>query len=150
MNDHCPICESRAAVVSENRELKLGRREVVVEHALYRCAKCGEAWYTPDQMDRVQRLAAEKVREDEGLLDPNEIREIRERFELSQADFETLLGFGPKTVGRWERGTVFQNQSSDTLLRVVREFPDVARFLASRRDIELPSSGEWHGVRRRS
>lgn len=143
MSYHCPICDARAEVVNEESELKLGRRAVVVEHQLYRCPECGEAWYTPDQMDRAQRSAADRIRANEGLLDPDEIRTIREKLELSQADFERLLCFGPKTVGRWERGSVFQNRSSDLLMRIVRNFPDVVRFLAGRQDVELPRDGEW-------
>lgn len=62
-------------------------------------------------MDAVLRRAADQIRDEEGLLGPHEIRAIRERYRLSQADFERLLGTGPKTVTRWERGTVVQTPS---------------------------------------
>lgn len=143
MSQYCPICDAPADLVQEQRELKLGRRRALVDHEFYRCPECGEEWYTPEQMDRVQQLAADRIRQEEGLLAPGEIQAIRESLELSQADFEKLLAFGPKTVGRWERGTVFQNQSSDMLMRVVRRFPEVARFLATRHDVELPRDGDW-------
>jgi hypothetical protein len=41
-------------------------------------------------------------------------------------------------VVRWEKGTVFQNRSTDSLLRVVAEFPEVARFLAGLHGVVLP------------
>ena len=48
--------------------------------------------------------------------------------------FEKLIGAGPKTVVRWERGSVFQNRTADTLMRVVRDFPEVAAHLMKRVD----------------
>lgn len=134
MTEYCPICDVPGKRVRERREVKLGRRAAEVEHDLYRCPECDEAWYTPDQMDRAQQLAAAEIREAEGLLAPDAIRGIRDALDLSQADFERLLGFGPKTVGRWERGTVIPNASSDLLIRLVGSFPEVVRFLAGRVD----------------
>jgi HTH-type transcriptional regulator / antitoxin MqsA len=145
MTEYCPICDSRADLFRETRVLKFGRRETAVEHELYRCPNCAEEWYTPEQMALSQSRAAAAIRQEDRLLEPEEIRSIREGLELSQADFERLLCFGPKTVGRWERGTVFPNKSSDMLLRVVREFPEVVRFLAHQNGVELPVDGSWQG-----
>ncbi len=93
-------------------------------------------------MDSAQRLASNAIREQEGLLRPEEIKSIRDRLSISQADFERLLGVGEKTVVRWERGTVFQNAATDNLMRVVSAFPQVAHFLAERHGvtIEAPDS----------
>lgn len=143
---YCPLCDSKGELVHERRPLKMGRRTVVVEQEFYRCASCQEDWFTPEQMDAVQRLASEQVRQEESLLGPDAIKEIREELELSQGEFEKLLGFGAKTVGRWERGTVFQNRSSDLLMRLVREFPEVARYLASRHAVELPVDAAWRAT----
>lgn len=137
MTEYCPTCDAAGERVRERREVKLGRRSAEVEHELYRCQECDEAWYTPAQMNRAQQLAADEIRAEEGLLTPGAIRGIREALDLSQADFEHLLGFGPKTVGRWERGTVIPNASSDLLIRVVGSFPEVVRFLAASQGVEL-------------
>lgn len=154
MTEHCPICDASGNRVRERREVTVGRRSVEVEHERYRCPECGEEWYTPDQMTRAQELAAREIRAAEGLLAPEAIRGIREALELSQADFERLLGFGPKTVGRWERGTVIPNASSDLLIRIVGSFPEVVRFLALKSGVALPESlapslrhdAEWRAV----
>ncbi|TMA22680.1 MAG: helix-turn-helix domain-containing protein [Deltaproteobacteria bacterium] len=39
-----------------------------------------------------------------GILSADEIRAIRERFDLSQADLARLLRLGANTVSRWESG----------------------------------------------
>ena len=42
---------------------------------------------------------------------------------LSQADLEKTLGIGPKTVVRWEKGTVRQSRAADLLLRILAAHP---------------------------
>jgi HTH-type transcriptional regulator/antitoxin MqsA len=136
---NCPICGGRLEPVSEEREVRVGNRtaRVLDEHA--RCTVCAEELYAPGQMDATLRRASDVIRRDAGLLLSDEIRGIRERLALSQRAFEELLGVGPKTVVRWEKGTVFQNRATDSLLRVVGEYPEVARFLADLHGVELPA-----------
>lgn len=138
MIDRCIECDGTLRLVREDRELQMGNRSAVVEHELYRCAACAEEYLTPDQMDEVQRRASARIREEEGLLLPEEIRALRERLALTQREFEKLLGVGQKTVARWERGTVFQNPSTDALLRVLQSIPDAVEFLAQRHGVKLP------------
>jgi HTH-type transcriptional regulator/antitoxin MqsA len=89
-------------------------------------------------MDAALRLASDVIRRDEGLLLTEQIRQLREGLGLSQRAFERLLGVGPKTVVRWEKGSVFQNRATDSLLRVVAGFPQVAAFLAELHGVEMP------------
>lgn len=134
----CGICGGEAFLVSEEREVRVGKRSAVVEDRFFRCSACEEELYEPGQMDAVMLRASTVIREDLGLLMPEEIRALRESLELSQADFERLLRAGPKTVVRWERGTVFQNQATDALLRTLRDVTGVAEFLSARTGIPVP------------
>ncbi len=68
---------------------------------------------------------------------PDAIVALREKYGLTQAGLERLIGAGEKTVVRWERGTVAQNQTADTLLRVLDAHPDVVAQLAKERGVEL-------------
>ena len=115
----CPICDAAAQLVRSPRELTVGRRQVVVDDERMRCTECGEEFYLPGQLDATGRRAAEQIRREEGLLFPDEIRAIRQRLGMTQAEFEQLLGTGPKTVVRWERGTVSQSATADRLMRLV-------------------------------
>ena len=54
------------------------------------------------------------------------LRAIREGYGLTQDALEQLLRVGPKTVVRWERGTVCQSAAVDTLLAVLRDEPAAA------------------------
>ena len=138
-NDACPLCEGALTLVSEDRAVAVGRRSAVVRDEFYRCDSCGEELYAPGQMNASMRRASDRIREAEGLLLPDEIRTIREDLVLSQQAFETLLGVGVKTVVRWEKGTVFQNKATDSLIRVLAAFPSAAAFLAQRHGVKLSS-----------
>jgi HTH-type transcriptional regulator/antitoxin MqsA len=80
-------------------------------------------------MERTQQRAVAQIRAEEGLLTPDDIRRIRGKYGLSQARLEALLRTGPKTVVRWERGTVFQSAAADTLLRLLDQDPAILQAL---------------------
>ena len=142
----CGICGGAAALVSENREVRVGKRSAVVEDQFFRCSVCEEELYEPGQMDAVMLRASTAIREDLGLLMPEQIRALRGSLGLSQAEFERLLGVGEKTVVRWEKGTVFQNKATDGLLRALREVEGVAEFLGARTGIPVPVRAGLSGV----
>jgi HTH-type transcriptional regulator/antitoxin MqsA len=131
----CVLCGGIARGVKEKREIRIGNRVASVDDEFMRCESCGEEFYIADQMQQAQERAGNIIRAEEGLLASRDIRRIRDRYDLTQAELERLLGVGPKTVVRWERGTVFQNSATDTLLRLVDALPEVAALL-----------GQWRGV----
>lgn len=136
--DTCPVCGGSVRHVRESQDVRIGTRSVSVDAEVLKCADCEEVFLAPSQMDELQRRASETIRRAEGLMMPEEIRELRESFRYTQAEFEHLLGVGPKTVVRWERGTVFQNAATDTLLRVLANVPGAAQYLARERGLAQP------------
>lgn len=62
-------------------------------------------------------------RKQHGLLSADEIRAIREQFDLKQADLARLLHLGANTISRWESGRNVQTASMDILLRLIRDLP---------------------------
>lgn len=98
-----------------------------IEHG--RCRGCGEVYLTLEAANAVQIEAARRLRRARGLLAPDEIRAIRTSLGLSQAAFERLLGTGPKTGVRWEKGTVFQSATADRLMRLLAARPELATLL---------------------
>jgi len=131
--------------VREEAEISIGQRRAVVTVERQRCEKCGEIFYSPAQMDAAQRAASDEIRRQSGLLTPTQIRALRGKYGLSQVQFEQLLGVGPKTVVRWERGTVFQNRATDELLRVIDGVPGAFEFVARRNGLVYdPTLGTAH------
>ena len=133
----CWLCQAPATLVTERRDVPVGSRRVTIDDTFYRCEACGETFYRPGMADESFRRGAAAVRKEDGLLEPDEIRAIRAKYGLSQVGLEQLIGAGEKTVVRWERGTVAQNATADTLLRVLRDHPDVVARLAAQRDVRV-------------
>jgi HTH-type transcriptional regulator / antitoxin MqsA len=100
-----------------------------IEHLT--CSECGEVLLDLDAARRLQTAAADQMRAARGLLQSGEIRALRHSLGLSQAAFERLLGTGPKTVVRWEKGTVFQSATADRLMRLVQAIPEAASILGA-------------------
>lgn len=138
-------CEAHTELVSREGTFAIHGTEVPVHEELYRCGVCGEEEYTFEQMQAVERHASRVYREQEGYLQPEEIRALRERWALTQAQLEEALGLGRKTVARWEAGRVLQQRSLDNLLRTIDRFPQVLTFLAARQSVEVPAVTEEAG-----
>lgn len=135
--DQCPLCDGPLREQCEFSEIAIGTRSATVPDHFYRCDSCGEQLYAPGQMAAVQMLASDKIRDEEGLLRSSRIHDIRTQLGLTQHQFEQLLGVGPKTVVRWEKGTVFQNQATDSLLRLIADVPGAAQYLATMHEVDL-------------
>ena len=127
---NCYLCDVPASLVEEPRTSKWGDRPVTYVDRFYRCDRCGETFYLGGMMNESLRRMTIVIRAEDGLLAPDEIVELRRKYGLTQAQLERLIGAGAKTVVRWERGTVAQNKTADTLLRVLRDHPEVVADLA--------------------
>ena len=51
-------------------------------------------------------------------MQPNEIKKIRKKYNLTQSAFSKLLGFGEKTITRYENGSI-QDLAHDNLIRLM-------------------------------
>jgi putative transcriptional regulator len=55
-----------------------------------------------------------------------DVKQIRERYELSQSEFAALLGVSVKTLQNWEQHRRNPTGPAAALLKIVRTAPDVA------------------------
>jgi putative transcriptional regulator len=67
-------------------------------------------------MRKIEALALPEIHP----LTPEEIKEIREQFNLSQAVWSRLLNVGATTVRKWERGETSPDGASMKLLNIVK------------------------------
>jgi HTH-type transcriptional regulator/antitoxin MqsA len=127
---NCYQCNQPATLVEEPHTRMMGTRQVTFQDRFYRCERCEETFYDGEMAHESFLRATAVIRAEDGLLAPDEIVELRRKYSLTQAQLERLIGAGEKTVVRWERGTVAQNKTADTLLRVLRDHPEVVADLA--------------------
>jgi putative zinc finger/helix-turn-helix YgiT family protein len=133
-DDACPACGTMMKEARGRLKLPINGEEIAVPSASHlKCPRCGEIVLRFQDAKRLHEDAVEIYRRKHGLLSANEIRAIRERFELNQAELADLLRLGANTVSRWESGKNVQIAAMDTLLRMIRDLPGSIDYLRPRR-----------------
>lgn len=119
------MVETRGAL-----RLPVNGEEIIVPSALH--LSCAKGHGVVLRFEDARRLDAEAMaiyRRKQGLLAADEVRSIRERFDLGQTDFARLLRLSPRDLSRWESGRSVQTVTMDILLRVVRDLPGSISYL---------------------
>jgi putative zinc finger/helix-turn-helix YgiT family protein len=106
-----------------------GEEIAVPSSAHLSCPRCGEILLRVQDAKRLGEDAIARYRKKHNLLSADEIRRIRERFELTQAELARLLRLGANTVSRWESGRNVQTGAMDVLLRLIRDLPGSIEYL---------------------
>lgn len=115
----CPDCEDNNVFVYK-REIVINVKgeEVVAEEEFCRCEKCGEEFQTAEQMNQNNIRALDAYRKAHNLLTSEEIKNIRNKYKISQVEFAWFIGVGEKTITRYETKQI-QEESNDRLMRLV-------------------------------
>lgn len=118
---YCPNCneyveyEVRQNLIEEYK----GKEVNVIENIAY-CKKCGEDLFVEEiEEDNLKRLY-EKYRQVAGIIKPEQIIKLREKYDLSQRELGSILGWGKMTINRYERGGL-PSQSHSDLLKLMLE-----------------------------
>lgn len=106
-----------------------GQHVHVARTSHLRCPQCGEVVLRHHEARQLRERAFEQFRQEHRLLSAEEIRAIRERFELTQGAFAQLLRLGSNTISRWESGRTVQTAALDVLLRLIRDLPGSLDYL---------------------
>jgi HTH-type transcriptional regulator/antitoxin MqsA len=101
------------------------------------CADCGERYLEPEQVRAFERKVIDAQREAKNLLSGDEIRQVREQIGIHKERLEKILNLNPKSFYRWESGLSIQSDAVDTVLRLLRKYPDAVYALAEERGIPL-------------
>ena len=120
----CPCCmeehEVKTTLVEENNIFK--DVEVQYEAEYYYCDQADESYADERQISQNDINMKNAYRIHEGLLTSQEIAAIRAKYGISQSDLCLLLGWGGKTITRYESHQV-QDIAHDTILRKLDSDP---------------------------
>ena len=129
-DDACPACGTRMVEKRGTLRLPVNGEEIPVPSAAHlSCPNCGEVVLRFQDAKRLHEDAIAIYRKTHGLLSADEIRAIRGRFDLAQADLARLLRLGANTFSRWESGRNVQTAAMDILLRLIRDLPGSIDYL---------------------
>lgn len=99
----CLNCDSIAFV-----QKKISIKTKYIDEALevvvpaYVCKHCSEPLMDSDQMNVLRQAAADKYRDNHGLLNSQKIVSLRKNMGMSQRQFAQYLGVGDASIKRWE------------------------------------------------
>lgn len=151
----CPECGNAMRKTSEPVKEEF-RGEVFeirgVEHGV--CDNCGETSFDAAALDELYTKLDEEYRTRNGLLAPNEIKELRKSCGVTQVQFEKMIGVKTPTCSRWESGAVMQSPVANNLMWLMKDVPCAADAL--KRKAEIPAaepacaaSAEWNTTSQR-
>ena len=131
-DDACPACGTTMVEKRSSLRVPINGEEISVPSALHlSCSSCGEIVLRFRDSTRLYQEAIAIYRKKHRLLAADDIRAIRERFGLTQADLARLLRLGANTISRWESGRNVQTAAMDILLRLIRDLPGSVDYLRS-------------------
>jgi putative zinc finger/helix-turn-helix YgiT family protein len=143
MDSFCPFCEKTtpAQVVDAVVAHTIKGVDVTVSAKLVHCDTCGGQFNGPELEQDVAAMALEAYREKVGLLKPDEIREFRTTFDLTQQELAKILGWGPATLSRYENGAI-QDEAHDRALRMIMRPETLLAELTERPESLAPARRE--------
>lgn len=114
----CPKCTAfgKTEVRKKTETLKVLDRDITLDIDVRYCSTCDDEVLDKKMDSETLQLFYREYRKAENLLQPEEIKQIRENNHLSIAAFAELLGITEKEVIRFERGAI-QDRRLDNLIR---------------------------------
>lgn len=119
-NIFCTNCNKKVNYSIRKSIIKEYKGQIVnVEENIAVCNECGKDIFVPDiENDNLKRLYA-RYGELTGIISSEEIIQFRGKYDLSQRDLVSLLGWGKMTINRYERGAVPSKSHSDILKSII-------------------------------
>ncbi len=119
----CCMEEHEVKTVLVKEEAAFKNKKITYEASYLYCDKAEELYMDEQQIQENDIRLKDAYRQSEGLLTSNEISAIRAKFGISQSDFCILLGWGRKTITRYESHQI-QDKAHDTILKKIDQDPE--------------------------
>lgn len=122
MKDICPNCEkvTNLEFIQRQDTIVVRGESIEVEDQFLHCLECEQEFEDPKSTHDVLAIAYREYRHKHGMLQPEEIRTWRKKYNLTQKELSGLLSWGDATVSRYEQGAL-QDDAHEKMLRMVME-----------------------------
>ncbi len=140
----CPICDegSLHSQIGKNAvDYKGQTTELDLHYSV--CDSCGSEQADASQTRDNKRIMLAFKKQVDGLMSGAEVRALRKRFSLSQAEAAKLFGGGPVAFSKYESDDVAQSEAMDRLLRLVSSVPNALQNLRRQAGLYSEQMGMW-------
>ena len=137
MRKYCEECgkEVETKIITKKETYEIYGEQIEVNARILVCAECGEEFYCEELDNTTLVNTYNEYRRRHKLLLPEEIKQIREQYGLSQRGFSKLLNWGDKTICRYENGSI-QDKAHNSLLLFLRK-PENMRTYLTENEVSL-------------
>lgn len=132
---YCCECDAikKTQIIEKTQTLKVKGKDITLTVPVRICTTCGEEILDEELDGKTLNMFYKKYRMLEHLLLPEEIKVIRQKYNLSQSSFAKFLGFGEKTITRYENGAI-QDVCHDNLIRLMDSIDSFIILWRERKD----------------
>jgi putative zinc finger/helix-turn-helix YgiT family protein len=122
MKGICPYCEkvTDLRLVNSVEVIEIRGEKININVEYFVCNTCNQEFDDPkSEIDHLD-LAFKEYRSIKGMMHPDEIRELRKQYGLTQKELSDVLGWGGVTLNRYENGSL-QTEANDKMLKLVKQ-----------------------------
>ncbi len=102
----CPYCDGMADLKKELQELSYRKESFKIVAHFYKCEKCEEEFTTTEADTISLNQAHNQYREKNNIPFPEEIAEIRQKYDISASKMSEVLGLGANGYSNYENGEI--------------------------------------------
>lgn len=115
--EYCVSCDKHVSYTVKEEVVKEKIKGIEFEYLakLAYCDECGEEIYVVELSDENISKANELYREKQGIVKITEINGLLEEYNIGAEPLSKLLGWGDKTISRYQRGLMPSMEYSDRL-----------------------------------
>jgi len=135
----CPVCEVERDLIygAIDEVLKVRGENIEVTSKIYYCPEGVHYFYGVTDEEEKFQIAYREYRKRKGLLQPEEIKKIREQYGLSQKSFARFLDWGDITIHRYESGAIQDTVHNDFLL-LIKDFDNFKKYFDTKKNFIEP------------
>ncbi|EIV99918.1 type II toxin-antitoxin system MqsA family antitoxin [Thermoanaerobacter siderophilus] len=136
MKKFCPVCgkEQETEVIEKEEVSNIRGDEIKALARIRICSICGEELFDEElEEENIQRVY-DIYRKKHGILSPDEIKNIRESYGLSQRAFAKLLGIGEASIARYETGAL-PEKSLSNMIMLLKDPKNMEKLLEKNEDV---------------
>ncbi len=130
MKLYCPVCDCKQEIeiIEKEETYSVKGEPITIMASVCTCVTCHEEILSLEYDDNNICKAYAIYRSRHNLLQPEEIKAIREQYNITQVTFARILGVGDKTIARYENGSL-QDEAINNLIFLAKDPKNFAALL---------------------
>lgn len=144
MIKQCVACgeEHEVVIVKEKAPMRIKGVDFEYEAEYFYCEIEDEYYASEEMLDANNIVMKDTYREKVGILTSKEIKEIREKYKLSQKGLGLIMGWGSATIGRYETYQIQDEVHNDVLCLVDKDPKWLLIKLLSKKQVFIDNKKE--------